>query len=312
MDIKGMGKLFLKGLLFMALFFILDVAFGFVMSKLADSAFERNPHLYETRNTVDKVETEVVCIGASNVKFAYVTSILEDELNLSVYNCGKDAKTVYYQTTMINSILDRYTPKVILWGLQADFLFATKEEFQEWDAPEIRKCFTNKNCYEILSKYAKKETVKLFLNSYRYNSELYSLIESNTTPRTIYNNGGYEPLNGKMDSNAVRKQFVRTETPILDAVDYFDRTLKRCKEKGILVVGIFSPTYNLPQYHSPAFNTMVETLNKYDYCLIEDFFVNDNLAKPELFRDASHVNDSGAHIFTRMLAQRLKPLVENK
>ena len=68
--------------------------------------------------TVEKVDADVVVIGSSKASHHYVPQMLEDSLGLTAYNCGQGGCFFLYQNCIINMILDRYTPKMILWDIQ--------------------------------------------------------------------------------------------------------------------------------------------------------------------------------------------------
>ena len=110
----------LKVVLLVVILFGVDRLVGAAFVKMKDVGLATNPEnmWLKTAYTVEKVDAEVVVIGSSKASHHYVPQILEDSLGMTAYNCGQDGCFFLYQNCIINMILDRYTPKMILWDIQ--------------------------------------------------------------------------------------------------------------------------------------------------------------------------------------------------
>lgn len=63
------------------------------------------------------VESPVVVVGSSRASHHYVTKIIEDTLGVPAYNVARDGCFFSYNCCVVNSILDRYSPKMIIWEM---------------------------------------------------------------------------------------------------------------------------------------------------------------------------------------------------
>lgn len=110
----------LKIVLLVVILFGVDRLVGAAFVKMKDVGLAGNPEnmWLKTPFTIEKVDADVVVIGSSKASHHYVPQMLEDSLGMTAYNCGHDGCFFLYQNCIINMILDRYTPKMILWDIQ--------------------------------------------------------------------------------------------------------------------------------------------------------------------------------------------------
>jgi len=112
----------IKGLTFVLLLLLLDTGAGYFFRLLTDKAMEKNPQGMNAEYAMLQADADILIIGGSDAHSSFVPDIIEDSLSLSCYNCGIDGHGIFYQCSLINSILKRTTPKIIVWSTDPRFL----------------------------------------------------------------------------------------------------------------------------------------------------------------------------------------------
>lgn len=302
---KDYTKLLVKFMIFLAVLAVVDCAGGCLFRALSSKALEVSPHGMVLENSMLKVESEGIIIGASEAKHSIVSKILEDSLGFEFYNCGIDGARFYSQNTLINSMLDRYSPKMIIWSVKPDLYKAPSQKEKDrlskmkpffQDHPAVREALLMKSKYE---------PIKLISHTYRYNSTFVPYLQNILMPNDSYEYGGYQPLKG---TNKGMKIFNRQWKEKYDgqAERAFRNTVERCKQCGAQLVFVLVPRYEVSEYSDlKSYKSLKKIAQVNDILFIEDFYQNDSLMKPEYFKDILHMNSVGAPIFTRMLASRM-------
>lgn len=297
---------FCKLAVFAILFIGVDYISGYAFRFLEHKALNHSPFSMITEYTMWKVNTDLVVIGASEANHSYVINQLEDSLGVTAYNCGKDGCRFYYQNAMINGLLDRYTPKTIIWSISpSEFSTPSPEDVDR--VKELNPFYhTNGYCKTIVQTKSPTEWIKMESQLYTYNSRLIIFLFKSFTPGYAYKKGGYAPLYGT-NSNLVLTNRKWKENYNTTSEKYFVSTLERCKKQGTEVVLVFTPRYEKGDYSDlKEYKRLKYVCSKLDVPVIEDLYHNQTLMKPELFKDNAHLNDEGAHIYTNMIIDRIK------
>lgn len=296
--------LIIKGLVFLALFVGIDFLIGKVYRYLEIKALEHSPYGMVTEYTMLKVDADVVILGASEAQHSYIPRILEDSLGMSVYNCAKDGCGFYYQDAMINGILDRYKPKIIIWSIFPNELCTRKND----EGISELKPFYKENKYfrQILRTHSNFESIKLLSNSYIYNSKLLWYMFMLFLPDYDYEYGGYAPLLGCQNNLKI------TEGSFVDSYDetislVFQNTIRRCLENEVQIVFVFTPRFEKGSYDKlVTYKQLKSVTNKYELPIIEDLYHSDELMKPQFFKDNAHLNHEGAEAYMKLFIPKLK------
>lgn len=288
------------------LFVGVDYISGYAFRFLENKAINHSPFGMITEYTMWKVNTDLVVIGASEANHSYVMETLEDSLDFTVYNCGKDGCRFYYQNAMINGLLDRYKPKTIIWSISPSE-FSKPSQEDEDRLRELNPFYhTNDYSKEIINRRSKFEWIKMQSQLYVYNSRFLVFLIKSFMPDYQYKKGGYAPLYGT-NNNLVLKNRKWKENYDKTSEKYFISTLERCNQQGTNVFLVFTPRYEIGDYlNLIAYKKLKNVCSALDITLIEDFYHHKDLMKPELFKDNAHLNDEGAHRFTEKLANKIK------
>lgn len=297
-------SLIIKVVVFLAVLAGIDFVVGKAYRSLEHKALAHSPYGMVTEYTMWEVHSDVVIIGASEAQHSYIPSVLEEKLGLSVYNCGKDGCRFYYQNAMINGILDRYTPKMLIWSISPDEL-STPSEQDKGKLSELNPFYkSNKYCKEVLKTKSDFELLKLKSNCYLYNSKLFQYLYCCYYPDYQYEKG-YAPLYGNQKGLEIKtKTWNDNYDETIDNV--FSNTLQRCVQNNVQIVLVYTPRLETGDYSVlESQQHLRSTINNVGVLLIDDLYHNDSLMLPEYFKDNAHLNHEGAALFTGMLAEKI-------
>lgn len=291
----------------------IDFVCGRILRTLELKALEHSPFGMVAEYTMWKVDTDVVIIGASEVTHSYVPHIIEDSLGMSVYNCGRDGSRFYYQAAMINGILDRYAPKIIIWSICPDEFKSPSEE--DKGVLSIIYPFYKEKDYlhdyvKVVSRY---EPIKLLSNCYIYNSKLLTYLFFLFTSDYPYEKGGFAPLYGSIDGLHSHEVVYSEKACDNQVKQTFEKTIQRCKEKGVELYCVLSPRFETGDYTSlPNYLQLKSILSENDIPLIEEYYHSPILSQPEYFRDNAHLNETGARVFSQMFSSDILSILSSK
>lgn len=210
----------------------------------------------------------------------------------------------FYEVAVVNNILDRYTPKMILWDLQLDELAINKQPESlgllypyYWKNEHIRQ-FLNEQ--EPVLKY------KIWLNAYRYNATGSRILRSLRLPQSdklgfLAHSSGASFKEVKFFSLDVKQEPLDEKK-----VQLFEETVSRCISAGVRVVLLHSPYFYEYNGESTTTACIKEICDKYGVEFINDSQLPEFIGKSELIYDALHLNEAGANEFTSMLIKQLK------
>ena len=288
---------------------IIDILIGksgdFTMKRIPDFSGQIAKDNYR----LNRVTTDIIIVGSSRGCHHYVSTILKDSINnytggeYSLYNSSIDGKFINSNSCSAESIMDRYTPILML------FEVSESELGGENSVRDMEFAAVNYNHNRFVKQYLHnlgwKERIKISSNMFRYNQKILRIISSFIQKG---NETGYEPLFNKMTFKPTKNNKIEQEDRFIDdySLQNFTRVLKTAKEKGILLVVVSSPKFT-PNDNNESLSSLCK---KYDTPYLELYNLESFNTRPELFNDATHLNDDGAKIFTNLVFEHLKPYLE--
>jgi len=298
----------MKQLIYSILFFIVGL---FVVDRLGGVAMQ-----WINRNTQDvlgpkfkyihdNICEDIVMIGASRCHHHYVSSIISDSLGMSVYNCGmQGSENIYSHYVTLCLILERYKPKVVCVEVMASDFDNQKDPFAKlsYFAPYFGYCSGADSVFLLGGLYWKYKISHL----YRYNAKAASNIAGLFISRQERDDHGYLPV--KESSVIIGKlRKAKTITDIdKQKILYLHRFAERCRSEKIKLVLTVSPRYSI--------------VDSSYYAVLKDFAREEKipfldyhtpglfLDHPDYFRDAAHLNDKGARLYSAIFAGDLHAL----
>ncbi len=303
---KKIPRLAGKFLLFFLIVFLLDRSIGGILKYLyfnQDSGL-----LYRTTYSIDSTKAEIVIFGSSTANHHYYPGSFEKRMNLSLYNAGRDGNSIFYHYSVLKCILKRYSPKIAI----LDFNIGEfKKDEQSYDRissllpyyeqhPEIQYIIQQKSQYE---KY------KIFSKIYPYNSLLFTIAIGNSNlnkmRENIQSQEGYLPLKREW------RQDISTDTSnknyVIDSnkIDIFENFIRDCHNSDVKLYIVISPRFLKFKFEDCSISIAREIAKKFNI----DFFNFSNdpdfLEHPELFADKSHLNDTGAKIYSNKVIDKI-------
>ncbi len=267
---------------------------------------QRSGTEYPTRHSAEETRADLLVMGASRAMQQINPQFLEDTLRLSAWNAGRDGMPFFYTYGLLEMILQRYTPKVIVLDIEYKMLMEVPAHYDRLstllpfyrDHPEIR---------ELIRLRGPFEPYKQVSAVYPYNSMLFKLLKGYLSAQDeVPSIKGYSPLFRSL--NEPIKTWDYTAPYPLDSnkVRMLQAMIDRCRQRQIRLI-FLSPPYYLKSVgtdYSFAYCKKMAADNNIpfiDYST-DTFFFN----RPQLFDDTVHLNKKGSDLFSAQLAAELK------
>lgn len=303
-------KIILFKLVFLtALVFCIDFAAGKLLQHYYFS--QKNGVQYRTTYAMEQTTAQVLVFGSSKATHNYRTDILAHELGMSCYNAGRDGNFIFYHYAVLQSVLKRYKPSLIILDFAGGEFRVSQDSYDRLSLllpyyknhPEIRTVTALKGPYE---------KIKMLSSLYPYNSSALTIISGNRAAGKAEDINGYLPLYKEWPDSI--KTVENEDSYPVDSmkVKYFKAFLSQCKSAGIKVCVVNSPYFQLsgkPDYAAVVAKKAADSLQvPFADFSTKDIFLNNR----RLYADVAHLNDSGAHIFTQLLADEINKNILNR
>ena len=303
---KGILKLCRSVLIVVVLVAIVDIAVGYVMDWILPRTGNKGD-LCLTNLGVNVIETPIVIVGSSRASHHYDPRIFADSLGRATYNVGTDGCFFTHNCCVINSILERYSPELIIWEFEPSYLFKhSADDITSMYLYYNKRDYITKTLNEVLPR---SEVIKLNSNIYRYNSKFIRVftryLQNNDTPDE---HGGYEPSAPKSLKEPLSLvEEYSSSTSVIDSSKLyrFKETVENAKTKGCKIVLVNSPKYKYSIDPNINMNDSVVNICQELGVLFIDCSKL-YISHPEYFNDATHLNAIGADIYTKHIASILQ------
>jgi len=298
---KGIKDLYKK--LFFFIFFLGVLDFG-IGSILEHFYFTERSLLNESNKldySLNQTSEDILIFGSSTAYHGYVPKIFEDSLNMSCYNMGQNLMNIFYHYAVLNSVLQRYTPKIILLDLTAWDFVKTGNDFDIL-SDLYPFYFSNKSVREVVDIPGWSEKFKILSKTYRYNGKLLFIMKHNIIPSNDFQKG-YLPLRTELKEDITT---FASDGFVYDSLkfSYLDKFIGKAIAAGCKVVVVAAPSYGI--YTKNQFSELENFLDEINIEFLN--FRNDTTFTnhSEYFYDITHVNSTGAELLTLKVAERLK------
>ena len=294
-----MKRFILKITIFFLLIAVTDFCFGqfcnFLYNNAGGGEAQNQKHILHNENA------DILIMGSSRARHHYAPQILEETLGMSVYNCGLDGNGIIYQYGLLRLILERHTPKIIIYDATANFDIRQNDNKKYLN--NLRKYFNDPIIDSLFYDIAPNNYIKMYSNLYRYNWTFLTFIRDFISKTSATKSKGFEEIHSVMNYEPT------PSPPKINAWDetkkkYFKKFVDICQEKGITLIITFSPFYNGANYKE------LEPIES--YCLkhnipLFNFFNEPAISKDRaFFADSYHLNSKGAKLFSLIFSERLK------
>ena len=303
-----MKKFIVKILMFFAIVALCDVGYGLLCKFLTSHA--KGGTTYHYYYSAKATEEDIILMGSSRMCRHYNPSIIGDSLNMTIYNTGVKGNGIILNYGILNLILERYSPKLIVYDVFSFDMYGD-ERFADDNSrylDNLKDYYDNEEIKEIFNKVNPMEVVKMHSMLYRYNSKLPRLVSDCLHPIEQYDRG-YNPYYGTMEyaPNLEDGRNDRMEEDTLKLF-YVSKFIEKAQEKGVPVLFSASPRFGTlvsNHYNDP----IKEICRKYGVPFM-DYYADDRIVNnSEYFHDANHLNKVGADYFSKIFVTDLKTYI---
>jgi hypothetical protein len=297
------------------LLFILVVADRLIGAGL-EHMFYRQHHGDDavTRYTLDSTKEDMLIFGSSRASHHYHTRMLEQELGMSVYNCGRDEMGISYTTVVLPLVYRRYRPEYLIIEVLPIELANWGRDVSERHISTVLLPFANKypSLYEGVAYAGKIEVYKAAISKiYPYNSLIGAFVQNTYTNLGHKTDRGYEPLHNSIDSARYTKSYWKSFNKAVgvdpELVRRFTAILDTAAMHGTKAFVMISPFYFRQDISgNQSLRTLKKICAEHGAAFMDFSFDPRFVLHPQLFHDDLHLNDSGARLYTSIVADTLK------
>ena len=303
-ELSHAGRLLKNLLIIIVLFFIVDRLLGLWLQHKFNTIPQGDIKTFA--HSITDPSEDIFIYGSSRAMHGYDCSEFTKALGFSCFNNGKENSTILYHDLILNEMLKKHIPKIIILD------FAPKE--LSWGEFEnSRNVLANTILpYAIhdttFANIAKQQFPQEYYKArlswlYAYKSSLPSMINAKNSGDEDIN--GFRPLQGSKVKNTPMNYDDEEEQPDSSAERAFDTFIKRIADKHIKLYVIQSPIFVKQYASSPSLDYAKSVLKKYNIPFW-DYAFDTAIYKHEYFYDNIHLNQEGAKLFSEKVAERIK------
>lgn len=260
---------------------------------------------------IKKDTSDLIIFGSSRALLHYHSGLIADSLRMSVYNAGRFNQTILYHTALLECIIKRHVPKVVILDVNEDELVQNdaKYEFLSVLLPYYRYDNDIRNMYDAVNP------------GYRYWSWSRTLPYNSILASTIYrgvakDQGKDLDIHGYLEHQGYYQGGLRV-IDNCDETHLLDEKLKKafrdfvtiCQMRHIKLFIFTSPRYAGYRCRRIEFDSLKREANRYGYS-IPDF--PDTLVNKKYFTDPSHLNSDGARRYSEFIVQWIRPFLKKE
>lgn len=301
-----MKKYILKIVLFFAIVAIVDFFFGQFCDKM--NAHAKGGDTKQLYDLVRRDHHDVLVFGSSRAHHHYVPTVLEDVLNMECYNAGYDGNGVVLAYPILAHVTERHKPAVVVFEVSRGFDIAVNEQ----DKKNTRYISRLKPFYripavtEVIKSVSYNDYLQVHSGLYRYNSTFVHMAMDNVLNMEM-DPKGYQALSGTYVNDKIRKPFVEHPLDSLK-IHYLVKMADLGKKLDINMVWVLSPQFFDESEEHKVYDVSKRIAEEHDIPFLDYYTDPDFVGREDLFRDATHMNDTGARLFSDKVANDIKKL----
>jgi hypothetical protein len=289
---------------FFVLIFCTDILIGTLLRKVYFK--QSSGYDYLTKYSLEQTTADILIFGSSRAVNIYNPTLFEKQTGLSCYNAGRDGEPIFYHYAILQGVLKRYNPQIIVLSFDAGNFSINSDAYDRLavllpfykNHPEIRSIVNLKGPYE---------KIKLLSSIYPYNSLVLPIIIGNTeySKKKYFNINGFRPL--KKFFKKELETFDYTRDTALDSIKVktYKSFINDCIYNHIQLYIICPPYMIRPIGIDHSIVAGKKIAVEYNIPFLDysrdSFFIN----KPQLFADYRHLNADGADYFTNEIIHRI-------
>lgn len=290
-----------------ALLFILDRGIG----KLLKNFYFKQQSGYDflTTYSIEKTTADILIFGSSRAVNIFNTTIFSERMGLSCFNVGRYGEPIFYHYAVLQAVLKRYTPKIILLSFDAGNFSKNPEAYDRITVllpyyknhPEIHSIVTLKGPFEKL---------KLFSNIYPYNSLVLPIISGNAdfSKKKYITTNGFIPIEKTFEGPLQTFDYSKEKDLDSIKINVYKSFIKQCISQQVQLYIVCPPYMINPIGIDHSIAEAKEIAQQYNIKFLDysrdTFFTN----KPNLFADFRHLNVAGVELFSNSVIEKLQSI----
>lgn len=299
---NAMKKYIVRIIQFFAIVALVDFVVGWAGDYLQTHA--KGGGTKAINDLVKKDQHDILILGSSRARHHYDTPFLSDTLNLDVYNAGYDGNGVILAYGILQMVLERYEPKLVVFDVEPSF------DIYEYAADNnhirylnnLKPYYNRSGIPEIFKDVSTEEWYKVQSGMIRNNTEIISRVVDNTINRGR-TPCGYSPLKGVMTEESVSDH---KDSGELDSfkLKYIQKLITLCKENNIPLIMVASPKYGAE--NSIALNPAMDLAKQNNVVFLDYYAAPLFMSHMEWFNEPMHLNGVGAKNFSIYISDFIK------
>lgn len=257
-------------------------------------------------NFISSDTHELIVMGSSRAHHHYVPKILSDSLSLDAYNIGVDGNGIILAYGILQMILERYTPEVIIYDIMPvyDLFELASDDNRKRYLKDLKPYFHHRRIQEIIKDISPMTYIECFSGLYRYNTSITTLLMQNLSASSFHEDG-YSPSKGELQEND-RYDYVEDCSEKIDSVKikYLSKFIELCQDNNIKLFLMVSPKV---ADRPVGMKKELEIISRKHNIKIYDFYDDSDFVNNlSLFKDHDHLNYIGAELYTKKVVDSIK------
>ena len=318
-----MKRLIIKLILFLSPIIILAYPLDLLLSHTLSKVTSHYEGEFEVWNDIysGKIDVDIAIYGSSRAWIHINPTIIEDTLQKTAYNFGLDGHNSWLQYLRhLEYIQYNKKPTTIIYSVD---VFTLQKRYDLYNLEQfLPYMYLNKNIYNYTSSYEGFDKCDYFIPLVRYTGKQKNVISSlaaifqEESPRYRYRGflGNDREWNADFEKAKVRNGTYQAKL-YNNSIVLFESFIKECKNNNIELILVYTPEYidgqKYVENRDEIFLIFNNFAQKYDLLFL-DYSDDDISFNRDLFYNASHLNKTGANLFTTKLAHDLKMRKHNQ
>ena len=300
-----MKKYIVNILVFFAIVVVIDICVGIVGDYLV--GYVKSGDTKRTNDLAMLDQHDVLILGSSRARHHYDAPFLSDTLGLDVYNAGYDGNGVVLAYGLLEMILERYQPKLIIYDVEPNFdinVYAEDNHHKRYIS-RLKPYFRHKAVGDLIMDVSNEEWYKVHSGMMRYNMSILNMLTEGLRNSTDTNKG-YSPLEGayNREPSQVKNDFERDSFKI----NYCRKLFLLANENQIPIIVVASPKYGMS---SSDIIQPIKDLCADQGILFLDYYSDaEFMTHKEWFKEPMHLNSIGARQFSVLIADKVSELLD--
>ena len=289
-------KIVYKILIVVLSLFIIDFAIGAICKKMLHSIPDNGSPLAVDYHVLFEEKSDVIIMGASQVKHGYDTRVFSDSLAMSVYNTAQDGIDVIQNYIYLKAIFERRPPHIVVLDIFPAYLDGSMKyrirNMNNWYglSSPVTEYFNQRPSWQ--------EKIKLKSSLYVNNSILCQLLRTKLKAEETIK--GFSPMKGTYTG----ERFTDNRFTLDDEeLQYLNKIVELCDNNQTKLIMTQAPNYTLNNKYK---EWLTSYCDKKHLTLLNHVDDECFLKHANYFRDSSHLNEKGAEEFSKQLVSEIK------